>query len=156
MRHLQHLFTAWYNRTRPLRRRGSLWADRFKHTILYWTSGLVIGSETFLRDVMARHQSNSNRRHRVAKMTDDATAPRCAWRRLVEIGRLAGLAGPSGKHSSFRAKRRNGLLNSSKISAFTHHRLSMVPVPARRLECKSTRISAIPIESGPNLTTLTC
>ena len=34
MRHLQHLFTAWYNRTRPVRRRGSLWADRFKHTIL--------------------------------------------------------------------------------------------------------------------------
>ncbi len=34
MRHLQHLFTVWYNRTRPVRRRGSLWADRFKHTIL--------------------------------------------------------------------------------------------------------------------------
>jgi len=34
MRHLQQLFTAWYNRSRPLRRRGSLWADRFKHTIL--------------------------------------------------------------------------------------------------------------------------
>jgi REP element-mobilizing transposase RayT len=34
MRHLQHLFTAWYNRTRPIRRRGSLWADRFKNTLL--------------------------------------------------------------------------------------------------------------------------
>jgi REP element-mobilizing transposase RayT len=34
MRHLQQLFTMWYNRSRPLRRRGSLWADRFKHTIL--------------------------------------------------------------------------------------------------------------------------
>ena len=34
MRHLQHLYTAWYNRTRPVRRRGSLWADRFKNTIL--------------------------------------------------------------------------------------------------------------------------
>lgn len=34
MRHLQHLFTAWYNRTRSSRRRGSLWADRFKNTIL--------------------------------------------------------------------------------------------------------------------------
>lgn len=34
MRHLQQLFTCWYNRSRPLRRRGSLWADRFKHTIL--------------------------------------------------------------------------------------------------------------------------
>lgn len=34
MRHLQHLFTAWYNRTRPIRRRGPLWADRFKNTLL--------------------------------------------------------------------------------------------------------------------------
>jgi REP element-mobilizing transposase RayT len=34
MRHLQHLFTAWYNRTRLIRRRGSLWADRFKNTLL--------------------------------------------------------------------------------------------------------------------------
>lgn len=34
MRHLQHLFTTWFNRTRPVRRRGSLWADRFKNTIL--------------------------------------------------------------------------------------------------------------------------
>lgn len=34
MRHLQQLFTVWYNRSRPLRRRGSLWADRYKNTIL--------------------------------------------------------------------------------------------------------------------------
>lgn len=34
MRHVQQLFTMWYNRTRPIRRRGSLWADRYKHTIL--------------------------------------------------------------------------------------------------------------------------
>jgi len=34
MRHLQQLFTMWFNRSRPIRRRGSLWADRFKHTIL--------------------------------------------------------------------------------------------------------------------------
>jgi hypothetical protein len=57
-----------------------------RRRVRYWTSGLVIGSETFLRDVMARYQLNSNRRHRVAKMTDDATAPLCAWRRLVETG----------------------------------------------------------------------
>ncbi len=34
MRHLQHLYTAWYNRSRPVRRRGPLWADRFQSTIL--------------------------------------------------------------------------------------------------------------------------
>ena len=34
MRHLQQLFTVWYNQTRPIRRRGSLWADRFKHSLL--------------------------------------------------------------------------------------------------------------------------
>ncbi|MDZ4197890.1 MAG: transposase [Kiritimatiellia bacterium] len=34
MRHLQQLFTVWYNRSRPVSRRGSLWADRFKHTLL--------------------------------------------------------------------------------------------------------------------------
>jgi len=34
MRHAQQLFTCWYNRSRSIRRRGSLWADRFKHTIL--------------------------------------------------------------------------------------------------------------------------
>lgn len=34
MRHLQQLFTSWFNRTRTVRRRGGLWADRFKHTIL--------------------------------------------------------------------------------------------------------------------------
>jgi REP element-mobilizing transposase RayT len=34
MRHLQQIFTRWFNRTRPVQRRGPLWADRFKHTIL--------------------------------------------------------------------------------------------------------------------------
>ena len=34
MRHLQHLYTAWYNRNQPVRRRGPLWADRFKNTVL--------------------------------------------------------------------------------------------------------------------------
>ena len=34
MRHLQQLFTMWFNRSRAVRRRGSLWADRFKHSIL--------------------------------------------------------------------------------------------------------------------------
>ena len=34
LRHLQHLYTAWYNRSRPVRRRGPLWAGRFKNTVL--------------------------------------------------------------------------------------------------------------------------
>ncbi len=34
LRHLQHLCTAWYNRSRPVRRRGPLWAGRFKNTVL--------------------------------------------------------------------------------------------------------------------------
>jgi len=34
MRHLQHLFSAWFNRSRPVRRRGPLWAGRFKNTVL--------------------------------------------------------------------------------------------------------------------------
>ena len=34
MRHLQQLFTNWYNQTRPIRRRGTLWASRFKNTVL--------------------------------------------------------------------------------------------------------------------------
>lgn len=34
MQTLQQSFTRWFNRTRRMRRRGSLWADRFKHTIL--------------------------------------------------------------------------------------------------------------------------
>lgn len=34
LRHLQHLYTAWYNRSRPIRRRGPLWAGRFKNSVL--------------------------------------------------------------------------------------------------------------------------
>ena len=34
MRHIQHLYSAWYNRSRPVRRRGPLWAGRFKNTVL--------------------------------------------------------------------------------------------------------------------------
>ena len=31
---LQQRFTVWYNRTRPVRRHGTLWADRFKNTLI--------------------------------------------------------------------------------------------------------------------------
>jgi putative transposase len=34
MRHLQHLYTNWFNRSRPVRRKGPLWAGRFKNTVL--------------------------------------------------------------------------------------------------------------------------
>ncbi len=34
MHDLQQQFTCWFNRTRPVHRRGSLWAERFKHTLL--------------------------------------------------------------------------------------------------------------------------
>ena len=34
MHDLQHQFSSWYNRTRPVRRRGTLWAGRFKNTVL--------------------------------------------------------------------------------------------------------------------------
>ena len=34
MSRLQQQFTAWYNRTRPRRRRGTLWAQRFKSVVL--------------------------------------------------------------------------------------------------------------------------
>ena len=34
MRDLQQSFTRWFNRTRPVRRKGHLWGDRFKNTVL--------------------------------------------------------------------------------------------------------------------------
>jgi len=40
MKDLQQPFTRWFNRTRPVRRRGHLWADRFKNTVL--ESGLAV------------------------------------------------------------------------------------------------------------------
>jgi len=40
MRELQQPFSRWFNNTRPVRRRGSLWAGRFKSTIL--ETGLAV------------------------------------------------------------------------------------------------------------------
>ena len=34
MKDLQQLFTNWYNKSRPVRRHGRLWADRFKNVLL--------------------------------------------------------------------------------------------------------------------------
>jgi len=59
MRHLQHLYTVWYNRSRPVKRRGSLWADSFKHTILedgaaVWTCWKYIENNP-VRAKMVKH-----------------------------------------------------------------------------------------------------
>jgi putative transposase len=40
MKDLEQPFTRWFNRTRPVRRRGHLWADRFKNTLL--ENGLAV------------------------------------------------------------------------------------------------------------------
>lgn len=40
MKDLQQPFTRWFNRTRPTRRRGHLWAERFKNTVL--ENGLAV------------------------------------------------------------------------------------------------------------------
>jgi len=40
MRELQQPYTRWFNRTRPRRRRGHLWANRFKNTVL--ENGLAV------------------------------------------------------------------------------------------------------------------
>ena len=40
MKDLQQPFSRWFNRTRPVRRRGHLWAERFKNTIL--ENGLAV------------------------------------------------------------------------------------------------------------------
>ena len=40
MRELEQPFTRWFNRTRPRRRKGHLWAERFKNTIL--ENGLAV------------------------------------------------------------------------------------------------------------------
>jgi len=40
VRELQQPFTRWFNRTRPVRRHGSLWGGRFKNTIL--ENGLAV------------------------------------------------------------------------------------------------------------------
>ncbi len=40
MKDLQQQFTRWFNRTRPILRRGHLWQERFKSTIL--ESGLSV------------------------------------------------------------------------------------------------------------------
>ena len=71
MRHLQQLFTAWYNRTRPVRRRGSLWADRFKHTLLE-SGAAVWACWTYI-------ENNAVRAHMVERAGDYRFGSHGAW-----------------------------------------------------------------------------
>jgi REP element-mobilizing transposase RayT len=74
---LQQRFTCWFNRTRPTRRRGSLWADRFKDTILE--------KDTALWDCLVYVEMNPVRAGLVESPEDYRF---CTW------GRMGG----SGKH----------------------------------------------------------
>ena len=51
-----------------------------KRRVRYWTDGLVIGTELFIREVMATHHPAPDK-HRMASPTFDAV-PITAWRRL--------------------------------------------------------------------------
>ncbi len=72
MRHLQQLFTVWYNRTNPVRRRGSLWADRFKHTVLE-NGPAVWGCWTYI-------ENDAVRAHIVEQACDYRFCSHGAWR----------------------------------------------------------------------------
>jgi REP element-mobilizing transposase RayT len=76
MRHLQHLFTAWFNRSRPVRRRGPLWAGRFKNTVL--DSGQALWA------CWVYLERNPVRAHMVA---DPADYRFCSYGEWVQTGR---------------------------------------------------------------------
>ena len=68
MADLEQPFTRWFNRTRPVRRRGHLWAERLKSTLL--ENGLAVwdcwprdaappAQQTWLSPVCARHAGTS-------------------------------------------------------------------------------------------------
>jgi putative transposase len=76
LKDLQQLFTGWYNRTRPVRRRGGLWADRFKSVLL--------DGETALWSCMKYVELNPFR----AGMVDDPADYRfCSWGVWAQSGR---------------------------------------------------------------------
>jgi REP element-mobilizing transposase RayT len=72
---LQQRFTCWFNRTRPKRRRGGLWADRFKNTIL--------DRDTALWDCLTYVEMNPVRA-KLAKCPGDYRF--CTWGRMVGGG----------------------------------------------------------------------
>ncbi|MBN1269418.1 MAG: hypothetical protein JXB04_07520 [Kiritimatiellae bacterium] len=71
MQTLQQQFTRWYNRTRPTRRRGGLWADRFKHTLL--------GNARAVWECWKYIEMNPVRAHMVAHPADYRFSSFGAW-----------------------------------------------------------------------------
>ena len=56
-----------------------------KHRIRYWTDGLVIGSEIFIREIMSRFRGETRIKQKcLARLTDknDNDVMLCSWRRL--------------------------------------------------------------------------
>ena len=95
---LQQHFTTWFNRTRPVRRRGALWGGRYKNTIpfcrrldrrvRYWVDGAAIGTELFVMDVMSRARPRVNmKKHRLSRAVDMARNPAqlCCYKQLRVI-----------------------------------------------------------------------
>ena len=73
---LQQRFTCWFNRTRPKRRRGGLWADRFK--------GVILEGCTALWDCLTYVEMNPVRAG-LAECPGDYRF--CTWGRMVGSGR---------------------------------------------------------------------
>lgn len=73
---LQQRFTSWFNRTRPTRRRGTLWADRFKNTI--------VEGETALWDCIRYVEMNPVR---AGTCADPAEYRFSTWGRFAGSGR---------------------------------------------------------------------
>ena len=71
MHDLQQRFSSWFNRTRPGRRRGVLWADRFKHTLL--------GDSQAVWECVKYVEMNSTRAGMVATPEDYRFCSHGAW-----------------------------------------------------------------------------
>jgi hypothetical protein len=74
MKDLEQPFTRWFNRTRPVRRRGHLWADRFKNTLL--ENGLAVW------DCWKYIEMNPVRAHMVVSPSDYRFCSFGAWSAL--------------------------------------------------------------------------
>jgi hypothetical protein len=96
IRELQQPFTRWFNRTRPVRRHGSLWGGRFKNTILenglavwdcwkYIEMNPVIGSDIFVINTVAKARGSLALAKR--KLTHASDSP-AAMPRLCSFNQL--------------------------------------------------------------------